>query len=758
MDILYFKVFKNKYINKKIWSFVKRYDETSKRYDEIISISELLSLHNKNKIKITDQDSTINSLIELLKYKIKRGDIILFDFKNIQQLIQVFSKNEQIKHDREFFRCLVTYYKEELIFIPNLLESFCKYGNLIALEEITNLEKSNNNNKYSNNIYNNNNKINKIIYYENYKVSKKAFDLAIEVGEFKIMDFLFKNRNEGYTERDILENIFLESNSSKMCLVFLKYALNTMSIDLSKCKSINIDCYYHLQDDFEIANKLNEFGLIHFQGISYLYHNIPFPILNTPNELLNIVKSFLFILKKYIYTLKQEEDNNEDYVNESFEYPIPKRPPIEQIENFINNECLFTNEELELDIILNFKETDKRIEKLIHWYIVLFESYGLFTESVDLIYSYIAKYSETIEDKQLVNRIFTNSNDWDQNLIFTIIFLNCNFNLFSSFFNRFKNNNNFNSIILDGIKIGISSLFEINSNEKILQFLQSFYNNYNFNSNLKNEILNIIYKHLKSKLKLESFYQLFDLLPIEFKEYFKNSLNDETTINNNINNNNITTIIIPQIESQSLIEKKINYNDYGYDKNKKMKIDPIELIKLQRFEELFEEYFNYYDDETKALLENEKLYIEIGNRCVQFDELLDRFIKVLINFNLIENSKEFIINSILIKSIKNGFLKNLQYFLTTDNRNLFKISNEIIIKNLLNSAIINDNISIVSYLLSILFPFLFFNNNNQIKSSQTIPTITKEEKEFLLSTYEQLNSIKLTTKMENYLKKTMNYK
>ncbi|EAL71048.1 hypothetical protein DDB_G0272821 [Dictyostelium discoideum AX4] len=188
-----------------------------------------------------------------------------------------------------------------------------------------------------------------------------------------------------------------------------------------------------------------------------------------------------------------------------------------------------------------------------------------------------------------------------------------------------------------------------------------------------------------------------------------------------------------------------------------MKIDPIELIKLQRFEELFEKYFTYYDDNTKALLENEKLYIEIGNKCVQFDELLDRFIKVLINFNLLENSKEFIINSILIKSIKNGFLKNLQYFLTTDNRNLFKISNEIIIKILLNSAIINDNITMVSYLLSILFPFLFF-NNNQIISSQTIPrisTVTKEEKELLLSINEQLNSIKLITKMENYLKKTI---
>ncbi|KAM9973223.1 hypothetical protein ACTFIR_012599 [Dictyostelium discoideum] len=753
MDILYFKVFKNKYINNKIWSFVKRYDKTSKRYDEIISISELLSLHNnKYRMKITDQDS---SLIELLKYKIKRGDIILFDF-NIQQLIQVFSKNEQIKHDREFFRCLVTYYKEELIFIPNLLESFCKYGNLIALEEITNLEKSNN--KYSNN-NNNNNKINKIIYFENYKVSKKAFDLAIEVGEFKIMDFLFKNRNEGYTERDILENIFLESNSSKMCLVFLKYALNTMSIDLSKCKSINIDCYYHLQDDLEIANKLNEFGLIHFQGISYLYHNIPFPILNTPNELLNIVKSFLFILKKYIY-IKQENYNEDYFNNENFEYSIPKRPPIELIENFINNECLFTNEELDLDIILNFKETDKRIEKLIHWYIVLFEPYGLFSESVDLVYSYIAKYNDTIEDKQLVNRIFKNSNDWDQNLIFTIIFLNCNFNLFNSFFNRFNNNNNYN-ITIDGIKIGISSLFELNSNEKILQFLQLFYNNYNFNSNLKNEILNIIYQHLKLKSNLELFSQLFDLLPIEFKEYCLLTLNEKKTINNNNNNsNNITTIIIPQIETKLLIEKKINDNDYGYgyDKNKKMKIDPIELIKLQRFEELFEDYFTCYDDETKALLENEKLYIEIGNRCVQFNELLDRFIKVLINFNLLENSKEFIINSILIKSIKNGFLKNLQYFLTTDNRNLFEISNEIIIKILLNSAIINDNITIVSYLLSILFPFLYFNNNNQIISSQTIPrisTITKEEKELLLSINEQLNSIKLTTKMENYLKKTI---
>ncbi|KAN0033489.1 hypothetical protein ACTA71_007176 [Dictyostelium dimigraforme] len=771
MDIIFFKVFKNKYINKKIWSFVKRYDETSKRYDEIISISKLLSLYknNKNKIIPTEQKESY-SLIELFKYKIKKGDIILFDF-NIQQIIQVLSKNEQIKDDRDFFRCLVTYYKEELIFTPFLLESFCKYGNLIALEEITNLENINSNNFNNNNNNNNyNNKINKNIYYENYKTSKKAFDLAIEVGEFKIMDFLFKNRNEGYTERDILENIFLNSNSMKMCSVFLNYALKTMSIDLSKCKAIDIDCYYHLQDDLEIANKLYELDLINFHGISYLYHHIPFPILNTPIELLNIIRSFLLILKRYIYKEEKEKEKEEEEEEEEEEkeeednddeYPIPERPPIELIEEFINIKNLFTNKELEMNIILDFKENDKRIEKLIHWYIVLFEPYGLFSESVDLIYSFIAKYSDTIEDKQLVDRVLNNSNDWDNNLIFINIFLNCNFNLLNSFFDHFKiiknHNNNNNNDIKDGIKDGISYFFESNSNEKVIQFLQSFFNNNNnniINNNLKNEILIIIYQYLKLKSNLLLFSKLLQLLPTELKDDDYLLFNNEKSIIinleniNNINNNNeIIQIPIPTIIQQSISEEQpiiiIIKNDE--------KVDPIMLIKFQRFEELFENYFINYDDATKTLLENELLYIEIGKRCVQPDELLDKFIKVLIDFNVLENSKELIFNSLLKTSIENGYLKNLQYFFTNDNITLFNISNEIIIKLLLHS-IINDNITIVSYLFSILFPFLFFNS-----PSQTILKIDKKESSsssssLLLSNIkEKLKTIKLSSKMEKYL-------
>ncbi|KAM9964304.1 hypothetical protein ACTFIW_004060 [Dictyostelium discoideum] len=267
-EILFWKIWRNKYILINILNNLKEKFTRNKKYHEIHSVDYMLK----------------NNFIELLIDKVKQNCYLTFskNFK-IQDLFETINGDTIISNN--FYNNLIKNYKRHLIHKSEALcEESCISNNIELLKII----------------------INDPDYNYKFLNNSSLIDLSIKNGSnLKILKFLFNNENleisKNYSEKELLKNLFeSKENKNKNYNEIANYLLNQVNIDLSKCEPSQFDTSIYLKLDLELFDKLylNDKIIVDQNSLSFSCMDKLFDC--TVDQLKKYIKFSLLILERYL--------------------------------------------------------------------------------------------------------------------------------------------------------------------------------------------------------------------------------------------------------------------------------------------------------------------------------------------------------------------------------------------------------------------------------------------------------------------------
>ncbi|EAL72513.1 hypothetical protein DDB_G0270326 [Dictyostelium discoideum AX4] len=357
MEILFWKVFKNKYLFRLIFDDVKNQSIYSDQRRHMISkrirfeqIQSLEWLIQKKQYNLLKDKLKSNQPIHITEQSIKR---LFQDIKSIE------IKSKLGKQIIEILKLLYHHKRDEMNTL-DLIETSMIFNSKIALStflEIFNNTTDDSEDDDENNNENNNN---------NNKLSKELFDLGIINSSFECLKFIIENYSINYTESDLIKNA-LDSNEPDRMLEFIEIELK---LDLKELinkyrdrKQSHIKClsiYFLKSIRYKLLILENNFIIdkgddgAHSQTISTTSSNFA-AIMDGPN--------------KNSFQEQEENSSNLDFNNlkamllERFDTTLKRTPIIESMKNVTTTNQLLELHKKHLDLqFISFNVINERVD------------------------------------------------------------------------------------------------------------------------------------------------------------------------------------------------------------------------------------------------------------------------------------------------------------------------------------------------------------------------------------------------------------
>ncbi|KAM9977530.1 hypothetical protein ACTFIR_011397 [Dictyostelium discoideum] len=610
-EYLFWKVFRNQFINFNIWSVLKRREVQTKRYKEIHQVEWIRKRYPM-----------------LLVDKIKRNDYLTFTLNDIKEILR--DDNLIIKNDEQSFIHLRDHYKIDQLLIDfqindpyntshqilDIIQLSIESNNLISLKVFSKQQQQQQEQEQR---------------QQEQQKQTSYLNEALSNNNFEIIDYVYRVIGEKEYNSELIYQYLFEKPNLKV----IEYAIDVIGVEIQP-KKLPIWSLFSLP--MNLINrifKIQSSTMVDTTPWNEIVIQIEKPISSFKNffynffqgtldDLINHSMILLFIEKVY---RKDQLLNSLNLLN-----------LLNELSNLINQAKLQQQqeekEEKEEKLLYYIDDSDIITNQLLKLYVKIilercwcddfyFLPSGEILESSNFS---LIEYSVRYSDPTILERIDPN-NKFIQKLMEKSCEY-CNSTMFQWGINKYSKAKKFNFYLKTSDKIFKKQLLKLNIN--------------NNNNGLNDEIISFIDNSIINNLELISEGSLFQtLINLDNWEIFNYIYMKSTNNNNKYIIKSVTTMVLSIIKSKNLLENILKRNYIKKFFRCEKWGNPEQLLGRSRFD-LVDSL-----DKFKQLDEY-KANIDANNKMI-----LNRFYQCDVVEYLIRNNYQFSISDILVDLVNN---------------------------------------------------------------------------------------------------------